>query len=165
MTRMMKKLMLSPSSYSSLRNARIVRSTSSFYAAALHQPSRQLQQEQQQERFHSTVPNDNSNNNANHHSFIPYPVIRKDDFGPNQEYSVIHTDRSLNLMSIPFQTVMKDLYYCFNHTYRAAHTIIIPGYVFLICVCACDGCLPEDLFWKVSHQNKPSYFVVVFHFI
>ena len=161
MTSMVKQFMLSPSSHSRLWNARIVPSKSSFYAAALQQPPRQ---QQQRERFQSTVSNDN--NNTNHHSFVPYPVIRKDDFGPNQEYSVIHTDRSLNLMSIPFQTVMKDLYYCFNHTYRAAHTIIIPGYVFFdVCVYVCDGCLPEDLFWKVSHQNKPSYFVVVFHFI
>jgi hypothetical protein len=85
-------------------------------------------------RFHSTAssPISHNENHNNHPPFTPYPIIPKDDFGPNQEYSVIHTDRSLNLMSIPFQTVMKDLYHCFNHTYRAAHTIIIPGYVLFV---------------------------------
>ena len=69
-----------------------------------------------------------------------YPIVSPLDFGTNQEYSVIHTDRSLNLMSTPFQTIMRDLYTCFQYTYRAAHVVIIPGYVYVslslsVCVC------------------------------
>jgi hypothetical protein len=65
---------------------------------------------------------------------IHYPVIAKSNHGPYQEFSVIHTDRSLNLMSAPFQQVMRDLNALLCHTYSAAATAIIPGYV-LQCVC------------------------------
>ena len=125
----------------STRTSTFISQSSSFhhYSKPLQVPTSHLSNN----RFHSTasspISNDNHHsttatiptNTSNHQQpvFTPYPVIPKEDFGPNQEYSVIHTDRSLNLMSIPFQTVMKDLYHCFNHTYHAAHTIIIPGYV------------------------------------
>ena len=34
---------------------------------------------------------------------------------------------------------MRDLYACFQYTYRAAHVVIIPGYVSLsVCVYVCD---------------------------
>jgi hypothetical protein len=45
------------------------------------------------------------------------PLIR--GFGPCKEYSVIHTDRSLNLMSDPFVHVMRDL----NHNCSKPHTM------------------------------------------
>lgn len=60
---------------------------------------------------------------------LMYEVIPKSDFGPFQEYSVIHTDRSLNLMSDPFQRVMRDLNQLLKTTYNADKVVIIPGYV------------------------------------
>mmetsp|Transcript_4289 Transcript_4289/g.9042 ORF Transcript_4289/g.9042 Transcript_4289/m.9042 type:complete len:432 (-) Transcript_4289:147-1442(-) len=58
---------------------------------------------------------------------LNYPVIPKEDFGAFKEYSVIHTDRSLNLMSDPFQRVMRDLNQLLKTTYNADKVIIIPG--------------------------------------
>lgn len=58
---------------------------------------------------------------------IMYPVISKEDFGAFKEYSVIHTDRSLNLMSDPFQRVMRDLNQLLKVTYNADKVVIIPG--------------------------------------
>lgn len=55
-------------------------------------------------------------------------LIPADDFGSLREYSVIHTDRSLNLMSDPFQHVMKDLNSLLKVTYNADKTVIVPGY-------------------------------------
>lgn len=105
------------------RTTTMVRSTSSFHPSQRFQSTATTN-----DSSHTTATSSTTTTTTHHpHTFVPYPIVRKDDFGPNQEYSVIHTDRSLNLMSIPFQTVMKDLYHCFNHTYRAAHTIIIPG--------------------------------------
>ena len=60
---------------------------------------------------------------------LMYEVIPKSDHGAFKEYSVIHTDRSLNLMSDPFQRVMRDLNQLLKHTYHADKVIIIPGYV------------------------------------
>ena len=57
-----------------------------------------------------------------------YSIVPKEDFGRYQEYSVIHTDRSLNLMSEPFQTVMRDLNALLKYTYQAHKVIIVPGY-------------------------------------
>jgi hypothetical protein len=62
---------------------------------------------------------------------IEYSVVPKSDHGAYKEYSVIHTDRSLNLMSAPFGTVMRDLNNVMKHTYQAAATVILPGYVSL----------------------------------
>jgi hypothetical protein len=56
-----------------------------------------------------------------------YDVIPKSDHGAFKEYSVIHTDRSLNLMSEPFQRVMRDLNKLLKHTYNADKVVIIPG--------------------------------------
>jgi hypothetical protein len=58
---------------------------------------------------------------------LMYPVIPKSDHGPFKEYSVIHTDRSLNLMSDPFQRVMRDLNQLLKVTYNADKVVIIPG--------------------------------------
>lgn len=70
-----------------------------------------------------------SSSSSNH---VPeYPVVAKQDFGPFKEYSVIHTDRSLNLMSAPFGSVMRDLNALLKHTYHANKVAIIPGYVCL----------------------------------
>ena len=41
-----------------------------------------------------------------------YEKVASDDNGPFQEYSVIYTDRALNLMSPPFCNVMKDFSEC-----------------------------------------------------
>src|SRR3569832_2164323 len=59
--------------------------------------------------------------------------IPKSDHGAYKEYSVIHTDRSLNLMSDPFQRVMRDLNQLLKHTYNADKVIIIPVYVVTGC--------------------------------
>ena len=100
-------------------------------------------------RFHSTtvVPTHHHDHptTSSTSTLVPYPIVPKHEFGPHQEYSVIHTDRSLNLMSLPFQTVMKDLYHCFNHTYQAEHTIIIPGYVRHVCVVCVFSCVVGSL--------------------
>lgn len=56
-----------------------------------------------------------------------YPVVRKGDHGEYQEYSVIHTNRSLNLMSKPFQQVMTDLNDLLKTTYNAHKVAIMPG--------------------------------------
>jgi hypothetical protein len=58
---------------------------------------------------------------------IMYEVIPKDDFGEFSEYSVIFTNRALNLMSDPFQRVMRDLNNLLKETYNADKVAIIPG--------------------------------------
>lgn len=58
---------------------------------------------------------------------LKYPIIPAEDFGAFKEYSVIHTDRSLNLMSDPFQQVMRDLSQLLKVTYNADKAVIIPG--------------------------------------
>lgn len=58
---------------------------------------------------------------------IMYDIVPKDDFGEFKEYSVIFTNRSLNLMSSPFQQVMRDLNDLMKETYKAAKVAIIPG--------------------------------------
>ena len=58
---------------------------------------------------------------------ILYDVVPKSDFGVYKEYSVIHTNRSLNLMSDPFQKVMRDLNLLLKKTYNAHKVAIIPG--------------------------------------
>lgn len=60
-------------------------------------------------------------------SDLSYNIIPKEDFGEFKEYSVIHTDRSLNLMSDPFQRVMRDLNLLLKKTYNADKVAIIPG--------------------------------------
>lgn len=58
---------------------------------------------------------------------LDYPIVPKEDFGAYKEYSVIHTDRSLNLMSDPFGRVMRDLNQLLKTTYNADKVIIVPG--------------------------------------
>lgn len=58
---------------------------------------------------------------------LNYGVVPKDDFGEFSEYSVIFTNRSLNLMSDPFQKVMRDLNDLLKTTYNAEKVAIIPG--------------------------------------
>jgi hypothetical protein len=60
---------------------------------------------------------------------LKFNMIPKSDHGEFLEYSVIHTDRSLNLMSSPFQQVMKDLNVLLKTTYSADKVAIMPGYV------------------------------------
>mmetsp|Transcript_4125 Transcript_4125/g.5943 ORF Transcript_4125/g.5943 Transcript_4125/m.5943 type:complete len:445 (-) Transcript_4125:379-1713(-) len=58
---------------------------------------------------------------------LMYDVVPKENFGQYKEYSVIFTNRSLNLMSDPFQTVMKDLNNLLKTTYNADKVALIPG--------------------------------------
>ena len=58
---------------------------------------------------------------------VLFDAVPKDDFGEFQEYSVIFTNRSLNLMSEPFQKVMRDLNTILKQTYNADKVAIIPG--------------------------------------
>ena len=58
---------------------------------------------------------------------VLYDVVPKQDFGEFKEYSVIFTNRSLNLMSDPFQKVMRDLNTLLKTTYNARKVAIIPG--------------------------------------
>lgn len=58
---------------------------------------------------------------------ILYNVVPKQDFGEFKEYSVIFTNRALNLMSDPFQKVMRDLNTLLRTTYNARKVAIIPG--------------------------------------
>jgi len=62
-----------------------------------------------------------------HRSPLMYSQIPLDDFGAYKEYSVVHSDRSLNLMSRPFQQVMQDLNQLLKVTYNAHKVAIIPG--------------------------------------
>ena len=56
-----------------------------------------------------------------------YGVVPEEDLGEYKEYSVIFTNRSLNLMSAPFQTVMRDLNALLKETYKADKVAVIPG--------------------------------------
>ena len=58
---------------------------------------------------------------------VLFEKVPKDDFGEFQEYSVIFTNRSLNLMSEPFQKVMRDLNTLLKQTYNADKVAIVPG--------------------------------------
>lgn len=58
---------------------------------------------------------------------LSYDVVPKEDFGQYKEYSVIFTNRALNLMSDPFQKVMRDLNDLLTVTYNADKVAIIPG--------------------------------------
>lgn len=58
---------------------------------------------------------------------VLYDVVPKENFGDFKEYSVIFTNRSLNLMSDPFQKVMRDLNTLLKKTYNASKVAIIPG--------------------------------------
>ena len=56
-----------------------------------------------------------------------YDIVYAGDHGSFKEYSVIFTNRSLNLMATPFQTVMKDLNALLKYTYNADKVAIVPG--------------------------------------
>jgi hypothetical protein len=58
---------------------------------------------------------------------VHYHKIPKADHGEYEEFSVIFTNRSLNLMSKPFQQVMRDLNELLKTTYNADKVAIIPG--------------------------------------
>jgi hypothetical protein len=58
---------------------------------------------------------------------LTYPIVPRGDFGEYQEYSVIFTNRALNLMSKPFQQVMRDLNDLLKVTYNAHKVAIMPG--------------------------------------
>jgi hypothetical protein len=73
---------------------------------------------------------------------LPYDVVPKQDFGQYKEYSVIFTNRALNLMSDPFQKVMRDLNDLLKMTYNADKVAIIPGYVHTI---KFDGVFVEEI--------------------
>jgi hypothetical protein len=56
-----------------------------------------------------------------------YDTVKKGDMGEFQEYSVIFTNRALNLMSKPFQQIMRDLNVLLKTTYNADKVAIMPG--------------------------------------
>jgi hypothetical protein len=58
---------------------------------------------------------------------LHYHKVPKADHGEYEEFSVIFTNRSLNLMSKPFQQVMRDLNELLKTTYNADKVAIIPG--------------------------------------
>jgi hypothetical protein len=58
---------------------------------------------------------------------LNYPIVPRGDFGEYQEFSVIFTNRSLNLMSKPFQQIMRDLNDLLKATYNAHKVAIMPG--------------------------------------
>lgn len=75
----------------------------------------------------STITKSASTNNTNNSESLSYDVIPKSDMGQYKEYSVIFTNRALNLMSDPFQQVMRDLNDLLKYTYKAHKVAIIPG--------------------------------------
>ena len=83
----------------------------------------QLQQHRQQASFSSSAPGSGSSSDSK----LSYDVVPKEDFGQYKEYSVIFTNRALNLMSDPFQKVMRDLNDLLKTTYNADKVAIIPG--------------------------------------
>ncbi len=58
---------------------------------------------------------------------LSYEIVPKEDFGEFQEFSIIFTNQALNLMSNPFQRVMRDLNALLKETYKADKVAIIPG--------------------------------------
>lgn len=58
---------------------------------------------------------------------LHYDTVKKGDMGEFQEYSVIFTNRALNLMSKPFQQIMRDLNALLKTTYNADKVAIMPG--------------------------------------
>eukprot|EP00934_Nitzschia_sp_Nitz4_P002998 Nitzschia sp. Nitz4//scaffold54_size114964//25150//26503//NITZ4_003839-RA/size114964-augustus-gene-0.16-mRNA-1//-1//CDS//3329554315//2988//frame0 len=75
----------------------------------------------------SALPRFMSSSNQEAQKNLTLTSIPQDDFGPYQEYSVIYTNRALNLMSDPFQKVMRDLNELLKVTYNADKVAIIPG--------------------------------------
>mmetsp|Transcript_17887 Transcript_17887/g.48614 ORF Transcript_17887/g.48614 Transcript_17887/m.48614 type:complete len:604 (-) Transcript_17887:944-2755(-) len=59
--------------------------------------------------------------------FLQYPPIRPSNFGPLREYSVAHSDRSLDYLSAPFQTVVQNVHRLVTTAYDANHVAIVPG--------------------------------------
>ncbi len=47
--------------------------------------------------------------------------------GDLKEYSVVYTDRAVNLMSSPFQKVMRDISGTLKKVYKCEHCVLIPG--------------------------------------
>ena len=70
-------------------------------------------------RFLSASPNEDD--------ALHYDTVKKGDMGEFQEYSVIFTNRALNLMSKPFQQIMRDLNSLLKTTYNADKVAIMPG--------------------------------------
>ena len=66
-------------------------------------------------------------NNVTKKEVPDYDVVFKGELGSLKEYSVVFTNRALNLMSVPFQRIMKDLNALLKYTYNADKVAIIPG--------------------------------------
>ena len=86
-----------------------------------HAPLQQHQQQAFSSSTTTTTPGSSSQGK------LSYDVVPKEDFGQYKEYSVIFTNRALNLMSDPFQKVMRDLNDLLKTTYNADKVAIIPG--------------------------------------
>ena len=54
-------------------------------------------------------------------------VVKKAEFKNLLEYSVVYTDRALNLFSAEFAAVMKDINSVLREAYSADKAIIVPG--------------------------------------
>mmetsp|Transcript_6311 Transcript_6311/g.7675 ORF Transcript_6311/g.7675 Transcript_6311/m.7675 type:complete len:378 (-) Transcript_6311:416-1549(-) len=52
---------------------------------------------------------------------------RPQERGDLYEFSVVYTDRAVNLLSAPFQTVMRDISSTLREVYHAPHCALIPG--------------------------------------
>ena len=75
-------------------------------------------------RFFSANPIEE---NPDEYDALHYDTVKKGDLGEFEEYSVIFTNRALNLMSKPFQQVMRDLNALLKTTYNADKVAIMPG--------------------------------------
>lgn len=62
---------------------------------------------------------------ATQRGVVPDEII--DANGGLQEFSVVYTDRALNHMSAPFQSIMKDLHASLCTAYNTDHCVLIPG--------------------------------------
>ena len=88
---------------------------------------------------------------------LSYTKVPKEDFGQYAEYSVIFTNRALNLMSDPFQKVMRDLNKLLKVTYNADRVAIIPGCV-RACLLVCSlSCVHFHLHLSLSYRIFYTY--------
>lgn len=88
---------------------------------------RQIAKQRQQLSAVENVTTRASSTNTDAPKQLMYSKVPKEDFGEYKEYSVIFTNRALNLMSDPFQKVMRDLNDLLKVTYNADKIAIIPG--------------------------------------
>jgi aspartate aminotransferase-like enzyme len=86
------------------------------------------------ERTHATNPDPllsfqriMSSTNAAQDVICPATGMSKASRGELSEFSVVYTDRAVNLMSSPFQEVMRDISASLKKVYNAQGCCVIPG--------------------------------------